>query len=184
MKKLMIFATLLLGCHCMYAQKFSVSTNLLGYAALGTLNADVSYSASRRWSFVAGARYNPFTFRAGDPERQFQLRQQSYCIGARLWPWHSLSGWWFSSKIRYQEYNSGGIFSRETQEGDRAGLGLYVGYTQMLSSHFNIEFGGGLCAGADFFRRYSCPVCGQTLSAGTKVFVMPDDLAVSLVYVF
>ena len=141
MKRLVLLVTVLLGCHSVYAQKFSVSTNLLGYAALGTLNADASYSVSRRWSVVVGARYNPFTFSKGDPERQFQLRQQSCYVGARLWPWHALSGWWFSSKIRYQEYNSGGIVSRETREGDRAGLGLYAGYTHFLSTHFIIDFG-------------------------------------------
>ena len=91
------------------AQKVSVSTNVLGYAALGTLNADVSYAFSRHWSIVAGGRYNPFTFRAGDPERQFQFRQQSWSLGVRAWPWHIWSGWWFSSKLRYQEYNVGGI---------------------------------------------------------------------------
>lgn len=165
-------------------QTVSVSTNVLDYAVLGTMNVDVSYSLSRRWSLVAGARYNPFTFRKGDPVRQFQLRQQSYAAGVRLWPWHTLSGWWFASKLRYQEYNNGGVLSRQTQEGDRAGIGLYAGYTHMLSGHFNIEFGLGLWGGVDFYRRYSCQVCGVTLGSGTKGFVLPDDLAVSLVYVF
>ena len=97
------------------AQTVSLSTNLLDYACLGTLNADVSYSLSRRWSVTAGARYNPFTFRKGDPDKQFQLRQQSYSLGARLWPWHTWSGWWFAGKLRYQEYNKGGIISLKTE---------------------------------------------------------------------
>lgn len=32
------------------AQRFSISTDLLGYACLGTLNADVSMSVSQKWS--------------------------------------------------------------------------------------------------------------------------------------
>ena len=120
---LLAFAAMLLAGSKSEAQTMSVSTNVLDYACLGTLNADVSYSLSRRWSVTAGARYNPFTFRKGDPDRQFQMRQQSYCIGARLWPWHTWSGWWFAGKLRYQEYNFGGIRSPETREGDRFGGG-------------------------------------------------------------
>lgn len=184
--RLKVLSTLvfLAVCFPSEAQKISVSTNILGYAALGTLNADASYAVSRRCSMVAGVKYNPFTFRAGDPQRQFQLRQQSYSLGVRIWPWHIWSGWWFSSKIRYQEYNAGGIFSSEAQEGDRVGLGLYAGYTYMLSRHFNLEFGLGLWGGLDVFRRYDCPVCGFTVDAGRKGFLLPDDLMISLVYVF
>lgn len=166
------------------AQTVSLSTNLLDYACLGTLNADVSYSLSRRWSVTAGARYNPFTFRKGDPDKQFQLRQQSYSLGARLWPWHTWSGWWFAGKMRYQEYNTGGIRSLETREGDRFGAGLYAGYTYMLTSHLNIEFGLGLWSGLDVYRCYSCPVCGVTLESGKTHFILPDDIMISLAYVF
>ena len=166
----------------MDAQKFSVSTNLLGYAALGTMNLDASYALSRRWSLVAGVIYNPFSFSSG--EDQYQMRQLSYCLGARLWPWHIWSGWWFASKIRYQEYNMGGILSPQTEEGDRIGAGLYSGYTYMDSRHFNMEFGLGFWAGLDKYRKYSCPKCGLTLQQGDRAFILPDDLIVSLVYVF
>lgn len=184
MKGIFLAIALMVISPCLFAQKVSISTNIIGYASLGTLNAEASYSVSRRWSIVAGAKYNPFTFRKGDTENQFQLRQQSYSLGVRMWPWHTLSGWWFSSKLRYQEYNFGGLVSRQTQEGDRVGLGFYAGYTHMLSSHMNIEFGLGFWTGADMYKRYSCTTCGITVADGTKAFILPDDLAVSLVYVF
>ena len=168
----------------LYAQKVSVSTNLLGYAELGTLNADVSYAFSRHWNITAGVRYNPFTFRNGDSQHQFQHRQLSYSAGIRMWPWHIWSGWWFASKLRYQEYNSGGILDSRTREGDRFGLGLYSGYTYMISQHFNIEFGLGLWGGVDMYRLYSCQTCGYVLDSGNKEFLLPDDIMVSLVYVF
>ena len=78
----------------------------------------------------------------------------------------------------------GGIVSRETQEGDRVGIGLYSGYTMMLSRHFNIEFGAGFWTGLDIYRKYSCPVCGLTTDKGRKGFILPDDIMISLVYVF
>lgn len=166
------------------AQNVSVSTNLLDYASLATLNVEASYAVAQHWSLVAGARYNPFTFHKGDSERQFQNRQQSYAVGMRVWPWHTWSGWWFAGKLRYQEYNRGGIVSPKTEEGDRFGAGVYAGYTHMLSPHFNLEFGMGLWSGLAVYRQYSCPVCGLTLASGSKVFLLPDDMIISLAYVF
>lgn len=101
-----------------------------------------------------------------------------------MWPWHTWSGWWFAGKGKYQEYNFGGLVSPETKEGDRVGLGLYAGYTHMLGPHFNLEFGLGAWAGMDFYRKYSCQVCGVTLEDDEKPFVLPDDIMISLVYVF
>lgn len=175
---------LVMSCRVASAQTFSVSTDLLGYLRLGTMNVDASYAVSRRWSLVAGARYNPFTFRKGDPERQFQSRQQSYSVGMRMWPWHTWSGWWFAGKLRYQEYNEGGIISRKTEEGDRFGAGIYAGYTHMLTSHLNLEFGVGLWVGLAAYTQYSCPVCGLTQVSGNKFFMLPDDFIISLAYVF
>ncbi len=175
---------LLLGSAASHARKFSVSTDILGYARLGTLNVDASYSWSRKLSVTAGVRYNPFTFRKGDPERQFQDRQISCSAGVRVWPWHALSGWWFAGKVRWQEYNRGGLVSRRTEEGDRYGAGLYGGYTYMLSPHFNIEFGIGLWAGMADYKRYSCPVCGLSIEDGRKFFLLPDDVMISVAYVF
>ena len=166
------------------AQKFSLSTNLLDYACLGTMNIDASYSVSRRWSVLAGARYNPFTFNAGNSDEQFQYRQQSYSAGVRMWPWHIWSGWWFASKLRYQEYNIGGIVAQKTEEGERAGAGFYAGYTHMLAPHFNIEFGFGMWGGMSWYKEYSCPNCGVTVESGNRWFARPDDLMISLVYVF
>ena len=167
---------------CM-AQRFSVSTNLLGYAAMGTLNVEGSYSLSRRFSLTAGAIYNPFTFREDSPE-QIQLRQRSFSLGCRIWPWHTWSGWWFAAKGRYQEYNFGGLISPRTDEGDRYGMGIYAGYTHMLAPHLNMEFGLGAWAGLDDYRTYSCQDCGITVGEGRKTFILPDDVMIALVYVF
>ena len=165
------------------ARKFSLSTDLMGYAELGTFNAEASYALSRRVSLNVGARYNPFTFNEGE-EGQFQYRQQSYSVGARVWPWHIWSGWWMAGKLRYQEYNKGGLISSEAEEGDRFGAGLYSGYTYMLNPHFNIEVGVGMWAGVSYYDRYSCPTCGLTVESGVKYFLLPDDFMISLVYVF
>ena len=76
------------------------------------------------------------------------------------------------------------VLSPETEEGDRFGVGLYSGYTHMLSRHFNLEFGLGLWTGMSIYNKYSCQVCGLTVQSGRKYFLLPDDLMISIVYVF
>ena len=164
--------------------RMSVSTNLLDYVRLATMNVDASYGLSRHWSVLVGARYNPFTFNEGEPSGQFQYRQRSYSAGARWWMWHAWSGWWLAGKVRYQEYNTGGIVSQRTEEGDRGGVGLYAGYTYMLAPHWNLEFGFGMWGGMSWYKTYSCPSCGMTVDSGTAWFARPDDVMMSLVYVF
>ena len=78
----------------------------------------------------------------------------------------------------------GGLLSRETREGDRFGAGLYAGYTHMLTAHLNLEFGAGLWAGLDAYKKYSCPSCGFTLESGRALFLLPNDIMISLAYVF
>ena len=174
---------LLVSSTVVFSQEFSLSTNLVGYANLGTMNAEFSYAATRHISVNASVKYNPFTFHKGT-SRQFQSRQQSYAAGIRWWPWHSLSGWWVAAKLQYQEYNAGGILSCRTEEGDRAGVGLTVGYTYMLHPHVNMEFGLGGWAGCKWYTVYSCPKCGIKEENGRKAFILPNDLIVSIAYVF
>ena len=177
-------AAAMIVCIPCQARKFSASANLIGYARLGTLNAELSYSPARHWSVTAGARYNPWTFRTSGQRKQFQMRQQSYALGARFWPWHVYSGWWIAGKLQYQEYNMGGIISRRTEEGDRAGVGFTAGYAYMLSENLNLEFGLGFWGGVKQYTEYTCPACGVTVASGIKGFILPDDLIVSISYVF
>ena len=175
---------LLLAAVSSEARRYSVSTNILGYLYLGTINMEASYGLSQHWSVNAGARFNPFTFRLPGDGRQFQNRQQSYDLGVRLWPWHIFSGWWVAAKVKYEEYNAGGIFSQETEEGDGVGIGLSAGYSYMLHPNLNLEFGVGLWSGVKKYTVYDCPACGLTVDSGTKGFIMPNEILLSLVYVF
>lgn len=174
----------LCGLPDMNAQKASLSTDLLGYANFVTMNLDASYPVSRHWSINAGVKYNPFTFDLGEGKEDARNRQQTYLAGVRWWPWNVYSGWWLGGKMQYQEYNTGGIFSRKTREGDRYGAGVAGGYSYMLGRHLNLDFGIGLWGGMDKYSVYECPVCGVTSSSGAKFFILPSDIMVALSYVF
>ncbi len=177
-------AAVLLSAPAALCQRVALSTNAVGYADYATLNMEASVSVARQWTLTAGVKYNPFMFSAGEDRHDVSNRQRLFAAGARFWPWHVYSGWWFAGKLQYQEYNVGGITSLQTQEGDRYGLGATVGYTYMLGEHFNLELGIGGWAGADIFTRYECPVCGLTIGSGRKAFILPNDIILALSFVF
>lgn len=183
MKRLFLAVAFVFLCTAASAQRFALSTNALDYANFGTLNADLSFALSQHWSVGAGAKYNPFSYKNAEGE-SLQNRQRSVAVGARWWPWHIWSGWWMAGKLQYREYNSGGILSQRTEEGDSYGGGLSFGYSYMLGTHINVEAGVGAWTGVRYYTVYACPTCGMTEDKGKKFFVLPNDLLLSVSYVF
>lgn len=181
---LIVFMLAALFGFCSRAQKAALATDLVSYVNFVTLNAEVSYPVARHWSVNAGFRYNPFTFNLGEGKEDIRNKQQSYSAGVRFWPWNVFSGWWLAGKVQYQEYNSGGLVSRKTYDGDRYGAGFSGGYSYMVGKHFNIDFGLGFWSGMDVYKKYSCPVCGVTEDTGSKFFFLPSDVIIALSYVF
>ena len=166
------------------AQNWAVSTNLVDYVSLGTVNAEVGAGVGRRLSIHAGARVNPWTFHKGDPGKQMQNRHQTYAAGARYWPWHIYSGWWISGMAQYQEYNRAGIISQRTQQGYAFGLALGAGYALMLHENLNLDFGLGVWGGQKTYITYACPSCGRITGKGSRWFIMPNEIRVALQYIF
>ena len=164
------------------AQEFSVATNVLDLANMGTLNVSAAYGFSRHWSVEVGIKYNPFTWGEGDST--WQNRQRSLSAGARYWPWYVWSGWWLEGALRYKEYNVGGFSDSATSEGDRLGPVLRLGYAHMLTRDLNLDIGAGVWGAWDRYVVYSCPTCGKILDQGQKVFLLPSDVMLSLTYIF
>lgn len=182
MKKILFAFVLSFACFLAGARNFALSTNVLGYADLGTLNLEASYGVARHWSVNAGLRYNPFSYGSG--ENSVCRKQRSVSAGARYWPWHVYSGWWVSSEMRYQEYSHGGLRSPETSEGDRLGIGLGGGYSYMLTPHLNLDFGVSLWSGYDAYRTFDCRSCGRVVGSGERAFFLPGDIIFALTYIF
>lgn len=185
MKKILSLMTLLVIIStAASAQDWSLSTNILDYASLGTINAEGSAGVARRFSVNASVRVNPWTFHKGDASRQMQNRHQTYAAGFRYWPWHIYSGWWISGMAQYQEYNRGGILSQKTEEGDAFGLSLGGGYSLMIHENLNLDFGLSLWGGQKTYVTYACPSCGKILDKGSKWFFLPNELRVAIQYIF
>ena len=198
--KRFVLTALLVAAGCLIpaglsAQRFSVSTNIAEWANLGTINGEAGFAVAQHFSLHAGARYNNWTFLKGNPEdrfedpfgeteQQFQNRKQAYQLSIRYWPWYVYSGWWSYVRGQYMEYNRGGVFRHTAEEGDAYGAGFGLGYTRMLHRSWNIEFGLGAWAGVTDYTGYRCTNCGSVMAQGKKFFLLPDDLFVSIIYVF
>lgn len=183
MRRIVLLTALLLLALPALAQRFSVGTNGIDWMTFGTLNGEVSVAVAQHYSVHAGAELNPWTFRAGDQEKQLQLRQNSYWSGLRWWPWHVYSGWWAGGDFRYSVYNAGGITQRETEEGDAWGTGAYGGYSIMLNEYLNLDLGIGFWGGYKKYKKYQCPLCGPIKDQGGKAFILPDArVALQLIF--
>ena len=185
MKRILILIILCLGiANKTSAQNYSVSTNLMDYVNLGTINGEASLALSRHFTGNATVRINPWTFHSGDAGKQMQNRHQTFAAGLRYWPWHVYSGWWVSGMAQYQEYNRGGIISPSTEEGDAFGLSIAGGYSLMIHENLNLDFGLGAWGGKKTYITYACPNCGRITDKGSKWFVMPNEIIIALQYIF
>ena len=183
MKRILLLFLLLGATLPLRAQRFALGTNGVDWLSLGTLNIEASAAISQKYSIHVGTELNPWTFRAGDPEKQLQMRQNSYWGGLRMWPWHVYSGWWMGADFRYSVYNGGGILKRETEEGDAYGAGLWGGYSIMLDERWNLDLGMGVWGGYKKYTCYACPLCGVIVDQGEKAFILPDArIAIQLIF--
>lgn len=168
------------------AQKVSISTNILNWADLATINGEFSFAVARHVSLNAMGQYNNWSFGSVENGNPFQDRVRGGATGIRYWTWNVFSGWWFGVNFRAEEYNRGGFFDRKaTEEGFAFGGGLSAGYSLMLSKHWNIDFGVGAWGGGKKYKTYECPRCGNVVVEGKTTFLMPSaDTQVSIVYIF
>lgn len=177
-------AMMLAACFA-WAQNWSVSSNMIGLADMGTLNASASYAVAKHWSVTAGVRYNPFSFRDGSMEGgAVRKMQRGASLGARYWLWHVYSGWWMSAQAQYQEYNFTKKKAGNTSEGDRIGAAVSAGYSYMVAPWLNVELGLGFWSGYDKYKVYDCPTCGLTVERGSRFFLSPEDVILALSIIF
>ena len=171
------------GDHAAARCKWAAWVNFGDAVCLGTVGIGCSAALCSHVTFNAGARVNPWIFKQDTPYR-FQAKHQTYYAGARYWYRKVYSGWWTGAFMQFQEYNCGGFFSSETEEGNAYGLALAGGYSLVLCRHLNLDLGIGMWGGVTEFSEYSCPRCGRVISSGIKPFLRPNELIVSLVWIF
>lgn len=180
MKRLLIVLSfLLVTAFTGRAQIVSVQTNVLDYAALGTLNLQAQVSFAQNYSVFVDGRINPWKF--GNAEDPMQLAHKKLSAGLRFWPWYVYSGWWVGASVQWSDFTRRKIFKLPNVVAKNGvGGGLSFGYSFMLHKNLNLDLGAGVCV-----TRYSSYVVNDIPdNKGSQTFVEPDFLSVSLVYVF
>lgn len=170
--------------HTAEAQKVAVSTNMMTWANFGTANLDASISVSKHFTVFAGAKYNPWEMRSKSQVDLLNKQITGYA-GAKYWPWHVYSGWWIGAKGQFQDFSQAGLLSENLVTGQAVGLGLSAGYSVMLGSHVNIDFGLGGWGGKVLKYTGYKDVGGLEVdTTGSKGFFFFDNVIVAFAYIF
>lgn len=163
----------------------ALSTDVVDWANLGTINLEAGVGFSRHMSFTAGAKYNPWSFKTQKVGLQLYNKQTTAYVGLRYWPWYVFSGWWIGAQAQYTQYAETGIWRHALDTGAAVGGGLSLGYTLMLHEKLNLEFGAGAWAGRRYVHTlYCCPDCMDVRESGPSNFIALNDISVALMYVF
>ena len=163
-----VFLLLICASNVAKAQRWAISTNVLTWANLGTINAEGSVSVSRHFSFNAGFTVNSWEL-STPTYVDIMNKQYGGYIGAKYWPWHVYSEWWIGAKMQYKNFEQVGLLTSEPVKGDALGAGLAAGYSLMIGRHVNLDFGLGFWGGRIVKQRN---------------FFFIDNVMVSFVYIF
>lgn len=165
--------------------RFALSTDLVDWANLGTVNLEAGVSLHQHFSVHAGAKYNPWSFKTRNLGLALYNKQTTAYAGFRYWPWYVLSGWWVGAQAQYTDFEETGVWRHALDTGKALGGGVSFGYTLMLHENLNLEFGAGVWAGRRFEHTlYCCPDCMKVRESGPGNFVALNDISISLMYVF
>ena len=130
-------------------------------------------------------RYNPYSFSTTlNDAGRIQNRTGSVSAGFKYWPFFVYSGFYYGGRIQWSRYNSGGIISHSSEEGDAVGIGMNLGYSLLVTKHLNLEFGLGLWFGGTKYKKYNSTTCGKLTEWGLKPFIAPNDIQITLLYTF
>lgn len=167
------------------AQRFSIATNCIDWANLGTANLEFNYAVSQKVSITAGGRYNPWEYTGGKYDTPIFNKQETGYAGIRFWNWYVFSSWWISVKAQYMSFENTGLWRPALQCGKSIGGVISAGYDIMLRHNLNLEFGLGVYGGYLFdYTLYYSPQKLSVRDSGTRPFIFPDDIYISFIYIY
>ena len=184
--KLSVVVLLMFFAQIMQAKPWAVSTNILTWANLGTINAEALYSVHKNITLNAGFTYNGWEIYS-PTQVQMVNKQYGGYLGLRYWPWHTYSGTWIGIKGQYKNFEQVGIFRPNYIQGEGVGAGLSAGYSFMITPKLNIDAGLGIWGGRMLeYNKYKdkFPVKSQLIETGPKNFIALDNIMISIVYIF
>lgn len=167
------------------AQELAVKTNAVGWAS-ASMNLGGELRLADRWTAGLNVSYNPFTFSDNMKWKHIYVSPE-----ARYWFCSVFAGHFVGANLIYAHYNAGNItmpfglspqLKSERHQGDLGAVGLFYGYSWMLSNRWSIEAEVGLGYGYARYKRYDCVRCGTYKGPDDKHMLMPTKAAISIIY--
>lgn len=186
MNRLMLFT------FCLLCYSLSVSAQVVGVKSdvlsglLTSPNIGVEIALSPRFSAEVNAHYNGFDA-GGDKRWKHWFVQPEL----RYWMCQPFGGHFFGVHGLYGWYNVAGVklpfgllpqIEHERYEGSLVGGGLSYGYHFILSPRWGLETSMGLGLVHTNYERFRCFRCGEQTGSGSKNYVGPTKVAISLIY--
>lgn len=180
---------LLAGTHTsLNAQSAGLKTNFLHWGVMGSPNAAVEFSLSRKMTADIYGGANLWKF---SPDRN--IRHWMVQPELRYWFCETFNGHFIGLHGHGGQYNVGGwdipvgrlaAFKDHRYQGYFYGAGLSYGYQWILSKHWNLEasIGGGYAR--IWYEQFPCAHCGAKISEGNYDYFGITRATLSLVYVF
>lgn len=158
------------------AQSYSLGTNIPALAT-ATVNVEASMTLNRKWSLHLPVYYNPFVFKDNKKIQNFTVLP-----GVRYWLLESYINGFVGINAIGSKYHITWKDSR--YRGQAYGMGISAGYVWLLSPRWNLELEGGVGLVWADYTRYECEECGRQKGEYTRWVVVPNKLALSLIYLF
>ena len=137
MKKLIIIAIFaLLAAPAAQAQKIAVKTNLLEWAALGTINAGAEVGLSKHLTFEADVLWNPWSYSNQRSSEMWGVQGE-----LRVWVCQKFYGHYFGFHGQYGSYDCG--MWKYHYDGWLAGGGISYGYALPIAKRWRVDFNLG-----------------------------------------
>jgi len=167
----------------------ALKTNLL-YDATLTPNAGVEVGLGRKHSLQLFYGLHPWKFGSRD---QNYLKHWVLNPEYRYWFCQRMNGHFLGVHAFGGEYDASQVhlpfgYWKELRdhryEGWYIGGGISYGYQWVLSRHWNLEAALGFGVAYIDYQKFACGECGRRLQDGSKTYIGPTKLALSLMYVF
>lgn len=177
--KLLALALLCFTTKVVYAQSYSLRSNIIGLATTN-LNLEASMTLNKKWSLHVPVQYNPFKF---SKNRQFRNFYTS--PGVRYWLLQSYIGGFVGIYGTAGTYSVGNLFgSKYRYEGEGYGVSVSFGKAYQLSKSWNFEWEIGAGAVWLDYDKYWCKRCGDLVNSKHVWSFLPTRAALNFVYLF
>lgn len=165
----------------------AVKTNLVWWAAKGTLNIGGEVGLGKRTSLELSGGNNRWNLRGSD-ENNKKLTHWIIKPEFRYWLCERFNGHFFGLHGFYGQYNVGGydiplLFEKEYRyEGDVWAVGINYGYHLALAKRWGLEFTAGVGMAWLNYVKSECPKCGDEIGETGKTYYGPTELGVKVVF--